>query len=72
MSLSIPKSQICDLCNDLALGKFHLDKGCAAYPSMFSQTLCLHHTVKSQPLGSMELVEDFTLDGSFRAFLHRR
>lgn len=62
----------CDLCNDEALGKFELDKGCIAYPEMKVQILCLHHTVKSQPLGSMELVEDFTLDGSFRAFLHRR
>ncbi len=58
----------CDFCRYPALGRFEFDEGCIAFPGLVNQTLCLHHAVRAQPCGGMELVEDFTIDGSFRRF----
>jgi hypothetical protein len=49
-----------------AIGRFALDRGCVAYPDDREQDLCAHHIRRATPLGSFELVEDYTLPGGKR------
>ena len=60
----------CRFCSAKALGRFALDKGCLCYPDDREQDLCQQHVVRATPLGSMELLVDYTLDGSFTRWLN--
>jgi hypothetical protein len=53
----------CRFCDALAIARFGLDQGCACHPDDREQYLCAHHARRAQPLGDMELIEDFTRDG---------
>ena len=56
----------CRFGDGLAIGRFRLDDGCVAFPNDRVQDLCWHHARRTSPLGSFELVEDYTLPGSSR------
>lgn len=58
----------CCQCGDPAVARFEMSRGCVVFPDDRSQYLCLHHIVRATPLGGMELVEDLTVDGAFRAW----
>jgi hypothetical protein len=57
---------VCRFCADPAIGRFDLDSGCVVYPDDREQNLCWHHARKATPLGSFELIEDYTLPGGMR------
>lgn len=57
----------CRFDDDEAIARFHLDQGCVAYPEDREQDLCWHHARRATPLGSFELIEDYTLPGGLRA-----
>jgi len=52
----------CRFCDDEAVAKYTFSNGCVCYPEDREQNLCLQHIVKSNPLGSMVLIEDYTID----------
>jgi hypothetical protein len=54
----------CTLCDSEAIAVYYFDKGCVCNKST-TQPLCEHHIRKSTPIGSMELIEDLTLDNKF-------
>jgi hypothetical protein len=37
-----------------------LDKGCVCFPGDREQALCAHHWYKSEPLGSFDVIEQYT------------
>ena len=49
-----------------AIARFRLSAGCVAYPEDREQDLCWHHARRASPLGSYELIEDYTLLGGLR------
>jgi hypothetical protein len=61
----------CHLCDSPAVAVFYFSHGCVCSPATV-QPLCLHHTQKSRPPvksgGSIELIKDLTIDGSFEKF----
>jgi hypothetical protein len=59
----------CRQCDDAAVARFGLSRGCVVYPNDRRQALCAHHAFRATPLGSLDLIEDFTVNGEFgRAF----
>ncbi len=54
----------CHLCDAEAIAIFYFNKGCICNKDHW-QPLCCHHTYRSQPIGTMELFEDLTLDNEF-------
>jgi hypothetical protein len=50
-----------------AIGRFALSDGCVAFPEDREQDLCWHHARRATPLGSFELIADYTLPGGMRA-----
>jgi hypothetical protein len=59
----------CSLCDTEAVAVFHFSRGCHCSSEPI-QALCLHHAHKSGPPsgGTMELIEDLTIDGEFSAY----
>jgi len=57
----------CRFEDDEAIARFRLDRGCVVYPDDREQDLCWHHAREATPLGSMEMIEDYTLPGGLRA-----
>ena len=53
----------CRFCFDPAIGEFAFNFGCIARPEDRYQALCLHHAMRSQPLGTMTLMVDCTSEG---------
>lgn len=49
-----------------AVGRFRLSEGYVAYPDDREQDLCWHHSKRVTPLGTFEVIEDYTLPGSLR------
>ena len=49
-----------------AIGRFRLDQGCLVYPDDREQDLCWYHARESTPLGSFEILADYTLPGGLR------
>lgn len=47
-------------CPEEAVARFRLDAGCVAQPGEREQDLCLHHVMRASPLGTFELVEDYS------------
>ncbi len=62
------QDRTCSFCGDSALAGFSMDGGCTCRPDDFYQDLCLHHIVRANPLGSMELEVDYTSGGEFTAW----
>jgi hypothetical protein len=58
----------CRFCGQPALGRFTMSAGCVCKPDDREQDLCLHHTMRANPLGSMQLIADYTTDGAFRTW----
>jgi hypothetical protein len=58
----------CRLCDDEALAVFGLSRGCVAFPADRIQAMCLHHALRSTPLGSLELLADLTECEQFTEF----
>lgn len=58
---------MCRFSDGEAIARFWLDSGCVVYPDDREQDLCWHHARKSTPLGSFELMVDYTLPGGLRA-----
>lgn len=52
-------------CGAEAIARFELSAGCVARPGDREQDLCLHHTMRAEPLGSMKLLWDYTKDAQF-------
>lgn len=63
----------CLLCEDLAIAIWYFRKGCLCNASR-EQPLCLHHSVKSRPVGSgtKELREDLSVDKEFTRWYEKR
>lgn len=59
----------CALCGLESVAVFHLDRGCVARPDLTVQPLCLHHYVRSTPLGGYEMIEDLTPDQGFSRWM---
>jgi len=51
----------CRLCRADAVAVFTMDEGCFCCKDT-EQALCYHHIMYANPLGSMELKEDLTVD----------
>lgn len=43
-----------------AIAVWEMDEGCMCYPDDRVQSLCLHHTFRASPRGSMDLLLDLT------------
>jgi hypothetical protein len=56
----------CRFCQDNAVVKVYLSKGCICYPDDHEQDLCIQHLKRATPLGTMELVEDYTTEKFFQ------
>jgi hypothetical protein len=52
----------CRFCDDLAVAKYAVNKGCMCYHNDREQYLCFQHIVKANPIESMVLLEDYTID----------
>lgn len=57
----------CRFCGRPAIARFYLSRGCVCYPDDREQDLCLHHAVRATPIGSFELIWDYTLPPGPRA-----
>lgn len=57
---------VCTFDGSPAVGRFEFTGGgCAARETERVQDLCLQHVVKAEPIGTMILIEDHSIDGSF-------
>ena len=43
-----------------AVARISLSRGCWCYPADTEQDLCLYHACLATPLGTMELIQDYT------------
>jgi hypothetical protein len=50
-----------------AVGRYRLSRGCIVFPGDREQDLCPHHVLRVSPLGTFELIADYTLPGGARA-----
>lgn len=58
---------LCRFGDGPAIGRFRLDAGCVVFPDDREQDLCWWHAREATPLGSFELVADYTLPPGPRA-----
>jgi hypothetical protein len=56
----------CRFCNDNAVVKVYLSKGCICYPNDSEQNLCCQHLKRATPLGTIELLADYTKEQFFK------
>jgi hypothetical protein len=52
----------CRFCTAPALARYAMDRGFVCFPDDREQALCAQHIIRATPLGSMELLEDYTLE----------
>lgn len=55
----------CRFCNDGAVAIFALNEGCLCFPDDREQALCMQHVIKANPIGSMTIKQDLTLNNEF-------
>jgi hypothetical protein len=60
--MSTPVDVKCRFCSASAIAKYAMDRGCVCFPDDREQALCAQHIIRATPLGSMELLEDYTLE----------
>ena len=60
--LDIVINSKCRFCSDPPAAVYHFDKGCMCYPDDSYQILCLHHLMRSEPLGKMVEVFVFEIE----------
>lgn len=52
-------------CGGEAIARFALSAGCVARRDDREQDLCYHHAMRSEPLGAMTLLLDYSQDHAF-------
>jgi hypothetical protein len=55
----------CHFCTQEAVGRFTLSDGCVAFPNDKEQDLCFHHAMKATPLGTIDLIQDYSKNQNF-------
>ncbi len=55
-------------CDDPPIGIYHTPEGCVCWPDPV-QALCIHHAVRVQSEGSIDLLVDLTVDGAWARHL---
>lgn len=53
---------MCSLCNQEAIVRVDLDHGCAAFPDLKVQDLCMQHASSIEPIGEIEVAEVYRQD----------
>ena len=57
----------CRFCRARAVAVYALDAGCIAAPEDRRQALCVHHALRSTPLGNIDIVK--VLDADLLAWI---
>lgn len=55
-----PHPESCRFCGALAVAVYVMSNGCVCFPDDKQQALCAQHAMRSEPLGTMEMIEDLT------------
>jgi len=58
----------CRFCSSEAVARFSMSAGCVCYPDDREQDLCVQHVLRATPLGTMQLVEDYSRGAEFTAW----